>query len=78
MSLRYYLVWVSIVAAGNTALYILKKESVEESLSALMDFRDIRRIQIFDSFLTFSCWKSQSYRSQSIENSTSFLEDTEY
>ena len=78
MSLRYYLAWVSIVAAGITALYILKKESVEESLSALMDFRDIRRIQIVDSCLTFSYWKSQSYRNQSNENSTSFLEDTEY
>ena len=45
MSLRYYLAWVSIVAAGITALYILKKESVEESLSALMDFRDIKEFR---------------------------------
>ena len=45
MSLRYYLAWVSIVAAGITALYILKKELVEESLSALMDFRDIKEFR---------------------------------
>lgn len=45
----HYLAWVPVVSAGNTALYI----TVEEGLSTLMDFTDIRKIQIFVNCLLF-------------------------